>query len=377
MMERTGDQDRPRGERRAPADQAARRSPGCSTARRSRSRPTEDPRKPLADWMTAPDNPYLRPRDGQLGLGPVLRQGAGRPARRPEPVEPAGPSRAARRPGPAFRRAQVRPPRPDPDDRHVARRTGCRRRPCRATSSDNRLFSHQIPRPLTAHQMADALAQATDVVNRYPNRAGRHPGDRGRATRRPRARSSTPSAAARAPTAAPRSRRPPLSLRQSLLRDRRRRDREQGGATSNGYLANLLELNPEPDEIVENLYLRTLCRPPTSRGAVALVGRAEAGRSRSARRPRTCSGPCSTRANSRSIIKMPRSQIRGSLSHVRTHPSRPIRVAARAAGRCSARRCLGAFGPGARRPLPAPALSSRRPARGGPAEPTARSRAAS
>jgi hypothetical protein len=32
----------------------------------------------------------------------------------------------------------------------------------------------------------------------------------------------------------------------------------------NGYLANLLDLQPEPEEIVENLYLRTLCRPPTT-----------------------------------------------------------------------------------------------------------------
>jgi hypothetical protein len=56
---------------------------------------------------------------------------------------------------------------------------------------------------------------------------------------------------------------PPLSLRQALLLI--------GGdvieskvSSLNGYLANLLELSPEPDEIVENLYLRTLCRPPTA-----------------------------------------------------------------------------------------------------------------
>ena len=35
--------------------------------------------------------------------------------------------------------------------------------------TDTRLFSHQMPRPLTAHQMADALAQATDVPNRFAN----------------------------------------------------------------------------------------------------------------------------------------------------------------------------------------------------------------
>ena len=32
----------------------------------------------------------------------------------------------------------------------------------------------------------------------------------------------------------------------------------------NGYLANLLELSPAADEVVENLYMRVLCRPPTA-----------------------------------------------------------------------------------------------------------------
>jgi len=56
---------------------------------------------------------------------------------------------------------------------------------------------------------------------------------------------------------------PPLSLRQSLLLI--------GGdvieskvSSLNGYLANLLELSPEPDEVVENLYMRVLCRPPAA-----------------------------------------------------------------------------------------------------------------
>jgi len=35
--------------------------------------------------------------------------------------------------------------------------------------SDTRLFSHQIPPTADGHQMADALAQATDVPNRFPN----------------------------------------------------------------------------------------------------------------------------------------------------------------------------------------------------------------
>ncbi len=128
---------------------------------------------------------------------------------------------------------------------------------------DNRLFSHQMPRPLTAHQMADALAQATDVVNRFPNKAGREPGPSRSPTRPRRAPSWRRSAAARGSTAAPRWPTRPLSLRQSLL--------VIGGnvieekiSSPRGYLANLLELSPEPDSIVENLYLRTICRPPTS-----------------------------------------------------------------------------------------------------------------
>ena len=31
----------------------------------------------------------------------------------------------------------------------------------------------------------------------------------------------------------------------------------------NGYLASALKLELEPDELVENLYFRTVCRPPT------------------------------------------------------------------------------------------------------------------
>ena len=31
----------------------------------------------------------------------------------------------------------------------------------------------------------------------------------------------------------------------------------------NGYLARMLEYNAEPRDVVENLYFRTVCRPPT------------------------------------------------------------------------------------------------------------------
>jgi hypothetical protein len=55
---------------------------------------------------------------------------------------------------------------------------------------------------------------------------------------------------------------PSLSLRQALMLI--------GGdvvdgkvASLNGYLARLLEYGAEPRDVVENLYLRTVCRPPT------------------------------------------------------------------------------------------------------------------
>jgi hypothetical protein len=127
---------------------------------------------------------------------------------------------------------------------------------------DTRLFSHQIPRPLTAHQIADALAQATDVVNRYPNRAT---GTRAVEVSDPATASTILDTFGRCPrtNGCASVATPALSLRQLLL--------VIGGdvieskvGNLNGYLANLLALNPEPDEIVENLYFRTLCRPANS-----------------------------------------------------------------------------------------------------------------
>ncbi len=129
---------------------------------------------------------------------------------------------------------------------------------------DSRLFSHHLPRPLTAHQMADAIAQATNVPNRFGNR-------------NPRAKikaieifePSVPSTildtfgrCSRVNGCSPVAN-PPLSLRQSLLLI--------GGdaieskvSGLNGYLTQLMTLDPSPSEIVEYLYYRTLCRPPTS-----------------------------------------------------------------------------------------------------------------
>jgi hypothetical protein len=110
--------------------------------------------------------------------------------------------------------------------------------------------------------MADALAQATDVPNLYPNQPR---GRRAIEVFDPAAdsvildtfgRCDRSTACAVVPAA-------PLSLRQALLLI--------GGdvieskvASLNGYLAGLLEFTSDPVDIVESLYLRALCRPPST-----------------------------------------------------------------------------------------------------------------
>ena len=139
----------------------------------------------------------------------------------------------------ALRRPQVRPPRPDPDDRHLGglralvgdgRRAtsttrGCSRTRCPGRSRPTRWPTRWPRRPTCPTAIRHARGTG------WPSRS---------TTRRPPARSSTPSAAARGRPAAPRSQTPPLSLRQSLLLI--------GGdvieskvASLNGYLANAPE----------------------------------------------------------------------------------------------------------------------------------------
>ena len=137
--------------------------------------------------------------------------------------------------------------------------------PIPENASDHRLFSHHLPRPLTAHQMADAISQATNVPEYFPGL--------GRQARRKAVEifdPGTPSPILDAFGRCPRTSgcspvaSPSLSLAQALLLI--------GGGTIddkvmhlNGYLSNLLALDPPPSpgEIVEFLYYRTLCRPPS------------------------------------------------------------------------------------------------------------------
>ncbi|MBX6315502.1 MAG: DUF1553 domain-containing protein, partial [Isosphaeraceae bacterium] len=221
--------------------------------------PKDDPRKALAEWMTRPDNPYFARAFANWVWAQFFGKGIADPAddlsRSNPPVHPELLDALARH----FIAHRY-------DIRDLIRTIatsqayGLSSAPVPGNARDTRLFSHQIPRPLTAHQMADALAQVTRVPNRYGQLGVR----RAIEVNDP----STPSAILDTFGRCPRTNgctavaTPALSLRQALLLI--------GGDTIdskvsslNGYLSGLLELDLEPSEIVENLYLRTLCRPPT------------------------------------------------------------------------------------------------------------------
>jgi Protein of unknown function (DUF1553)/Protein of unknown function (DUF1549) len=225
----------------------------------------EDPRKALADWITAPDNPYFARAMANWVWAQLFGKGLVDP---PDDMSRANPP--------------IHPELLDALARHfiehkydlrdlirtvvLSEAYGLSSAPVPGNEKDTRLFSHHLPRPLTAHQMADALAQATDVPNFFANdgRVGRKAARRAIEVPDPRTgsavldtfgRCSRSAACAASPA-------PTLSLGQALLLI--------GGdvienkvSNLNGYLASALKLELEPEELVENLYYRTVCRPPT------------------------------------------------------------------------------------------------------------------
>jgi hypothetical protein len=225
----------------------------------------EDPRKALADWMTRPDNPFFAKATANWVWAQLFGKGLADPpddlsASNP-PVHPELLDALAR----SFvesgydLRALIRLI-------ATSRAYGLSSATVEGNEHDTRLFSHHVPRPLEAHQMADALAQATGVKDRY--RVG---GDSGQLVDKRAIEISDPTTPSPVLDAFGRCTRqagcsavaiPTLSLRQSLL--------VIGGTVvenkvshMQGYLARVLEFNPEPADLVENLYLRTVCRKPT------------------------------------------------------------------------------------------------------------------
>jgi Protein of unknown function (DUF1549)/Protein of unknown function (DUF1553) len=227
---------------------------------------TEDPRKALASWMTDPENPYFARATANWVWAQFFGRGLAEPAddlsAANPPVHPELLDRLAQ----DFISSGY-------DLRHLVRTIvtseayGLSSSTVAANEQDRRLFSHQTARPLSAHEIADALAQATDTKLRFDLSRG----SGGALVDRKAVEISDPSIpstlldtfgrCARANGCSPVST-PQLSLRQSLLLI--------GGSVIDdrvsqfdGYLSSLLELDPQPSEITETLYLRTLCRKPT------------------------------------------------------------------------------------------------------------------
>ncbi len=229
--------------------------------------PNEDPRKAFAAWLVSPENPYFARAMANWTWAQLFGKGIVDPpddmSRANPPVHPELLDALAR----DFVSHKF-------DLRHLIRTIamsetyGLSSATVPGNEHDQRLFSHHIPRPLSAHQMADALAQATDVLNVYS--------DRNRVVslkERRRSIDFNDAAAVESPileafgrcdrsTVCAAVSAPPLSLRQSLLLIGG--DLIESKVTSlNGYLANALKLELEPEELVENLYYRTVCRPPS------------------------------------------------------------------------------------------------------------------
>lgn len=219
----------------------------------------DDPRVALARWMTAPENPYFARATVNWVWAQFFGKGLVDP---PDDMSRANPP--------------VHPELLDALARHFVKTKYNLRELIRtiATSEayglssatvpgnerDQRLFSHQTPRPLTAHQMADALAQATDVPNVYGT-AGARLSIRVKDPAAPSAILDAFGRCTRTATCAS-VQTPPLSLKQALLLIGGDIVESKVGSL-NGYLASALKLDLDPEELVENLYMRTICRPPT------------------------------------------------------------------------------------------------------------------
>ncbi len=220
-----------------------------------------DPRKALADWITRKDNPYFGKAMANWVWAQLFGKGLvdppddmsrSNPAVHPELLDALASHFVASK----FDLRDLIRTIADSEAYGVSSST------VPGNERDTRLFSHHLPRPLTAHQMADALAQATDVANRFP---GVNPTRRAIQVPDPMTASpvlDTFGRCSRAVSCGSTSA-PTLTLRQALLLIGG--DLIDSKLTSlNGYLTGVLKLELEPEELVEHLYFRSVCRPPTA-----------------------------------------------------------------------------------------------------------------
>jgi hypothetical protein len=221
-----------------------------------------DPLPALADWVTSAENPFMArafvnwlwAQFFATGLvDPVDDLSAANPPTHPELLDALG------------RRFielkyQVRPMITEILESRVYQASSI---PNAQNSRFARLNAFQSPRILSAQQLADALAQATGIPNRYANKPT---GTRAVEIQDPSTGSALLDTLGRCgrleACVASSGGRATTSLRQSLLWISSDTVDGKVGAVS-GYIRQMLDLEPEPDEIVENLFLRTVCRFPT------------------------------------------------------------------------------------------------------------------
>jgi Protein of unknown function (DUF1553)/Protein of unknown function (DUF1549) len=226
----------------------------------------DDPRKSLADWMTRPDNPYFARAAANFVWAQFFGRGIAEPAddlsRANPPVHPELLDALAKH----FVENKF-------DLRELIRTVatseayGLASTPIAGNEHDTRLFSHHLPRPLTAHQMADALSQVTGVplMMQYSGSTAKVM-KKAIEINEPSVANTLLDTFGRCPRTVGCSSvaTPSLSLRQSLLLIGG--DAVDGKVSSlNGYLSNLLSepTPPDPGDLVALLYFKTLCRPPT------------------------------------------------------------------------------------------------------------------
>ncbi len=218
-----------------------------------------DPLPALAAWMTGPGNPFFAKAYANWLWSQFFATGIVDPADDLSAANPPSHPELLDELAKKFRESGYRL-KPMIREIVLSRTYGLSSTP----TESNRLFARfnafQAARRLTAQQAADALAQVTGVPNRYANKpTGTRAIDiqdpatasplletLGRCDRRESCVSSGASQ---------------VSLRQSLLWIGSDAVDGKVGAVS-GYVRQLMDLDPEPDSIVESLYLRTLSRFP-------------------------------------------------------------------------------------------------------------------
>ena len=280
-VDRAGEVTQPRTGKAMAAEVHGRRG-------RRRSPPGKDRREVLADWLTVARQPVLRQVGRQPHLVPPDGQGHRRSGGRLPRLEPVGQRRTARRPGQGLRRQQVRRQAPDPHDHELADLS--------AQRPDQRLQQGRQQVFLARrHEAADGRAAARRDLRRDGG-AGevRRPaaGHAGRAAARRRGQPPVPEDVRPAGPRAglrvrARGRQQPGPGAAAHQRPDGQREAAQRRTTAS---ASCWRKKTADREMLDELYLATLSRPPTTTEVKAVAGARRQGRRTSARRGKTCTG---------------------------------------------------------------------------------------